>query len=79
MREIKLTIPDDDSAERTVRYVAHQLRDGQDLIVLDYSTVIPTSAMAAIVARLTAYIRVQEAKWNDHLEEMAAKIGVVQQ
>jgi hypothetical protein len=71
-RTLLLTVPDDDSAERVLRYVAKTLRDGNELIVLDYNPVIPSEALAPIVARLVTFIKIQEAQWiaktNEALE-----------
>jgi hypothetical protein len=62
-RTLLVEIPDDDSAARTVRYVAEQLRDSQDIIVLDYCGALLTQKQVqTIVARMTAYLRIQEGK-----------------
>jgi hypothetical protein len=60
-RFVRLRIPDDDTAERTVAYVAKQLWDGQELIVLDYNPVIPVEQMAPLVRHLTSLVRTAEA------------------
>jgi len=68
-RTILVTVPDDDTAERTIRYAAKQLSEGHELIVLDYIPVIPRKAMPGIVAKLVAYVKIQEARWSAFTEE----------
>lgn len=63
-RTLLVTVPDDDSAERVVRYVAKALRDEQELIVLDYDPVIPKEATPAIVAQLVTFLKMQEARFR---------------
>ena len=59
-RTLLITIPDDDTAEHTVQYVAQKIRNGNEIIALDYDPIIPKEEMPKVIAKLVAYLRIQE-------------------